>query len=159
MAWSAFPHPDDAYVYTAATLKKAWARLHVGDAEAFPKKAEINGKSESAYYSKDAAGKPSQVVFVEKGLYPPNCTHTWVVALDAQSGNVKEVRPVEFSCPHALPTKTASFLDQFKGKGPADAAKLEAEVTTIAKATGTSVLAAKAVQHSIVTYQKMKGQF
>ena len=41
MAWTKFPHPDDAYVYTAATLKKAWPRLHVGDAEPFPKKAEL----------------------------------------------------------------------------------------------------------------------
>ena len=41
MAWSKFPHPDDAYVYTAATLKKAWPRLHAGDAEAFPKKAAL----------------------------------------------------------------------------------------------------------------------
>jgi tetratricopeptide (TPR) repeat protein len=37
MAWAKFPHPDDAYVYTAASLKKAWARLHAGDAEALPK--------------------------------------------------------------------------------------------------------------------------
>ncbi|MES2150161.1 MAG: hypothetical protein V4508_10240 [Pseudomonadota bacterium] len=41
MAWTAFPHSDDAYVYTAASLKKAWARLHVGDAEPFPKKAAL----------------------------------------------------------------------------------------------------------------------
>jgi tetratricopeptide (TPR) repeat protein len=41
MAWSKFPHPDDAYVYTAASLKKAWARLHVGDAEPFPKDARL----------------------------------------------------------------------------------------------------------------------
>jgi tetratricopeptide (TPR) repeat protein len=41
MAWTKFPYPDDAYVYTAATLKKAWPRLHVGDAEPFPKKAAI----------------------------------------------------------------------------------------------------------------------
>jgi tetratricopeptide (TPR) repeat protein len=41
MAWTKFPHPDDAYVYTAASLKKAWARLHVGDCEAFPKKAAL----------------------------------------------------------------------------------------------------------------------
>lgn len=41
MAWTKFPHPDDAYVYTAATLKKAWPRLHAGDAEAFPKKAAL----------------------------------------------------------------------------------------------------------------------
>ncbi len=41
MAWTKFPHADDAYVYTAATLKKAWPRLHVGDAEPFPKKAAL----------------------------------------------------------------------------------------------------------------------
>ena len=41
MAWTTFPHPEDAYVYTAASLKKAWARLHVGDAEPFPKKAVL----------------------------------------------------------------------------------------------------------------------
>ena len=36
MAWTPFPHPDDSYVHTPASLKKAWARLHVGDAEPFP---------------------------------------------------------------------------------------------------------------------------
>lgn len=41
MAWTTFPHQDDAYVYTAASLKKAWARLHAGDAEPFPKKADL----------------------------------------------------------------------------------------------------------------------
>ena len=41
MAWTKFPYPDDGYVYSAASLKKAWPRLHVGDAEPFPKKAEL----------------------------------------------------------------------------------------------------------------------
>lgn len=41
MAWTKFPYPDDAYVYTAASLKKAWARLHAGDVEAFPKDAAL----------------------------------------------------------------------------------------------------------------------
>jgi tetratricopeptide (TPR) repeat protein len=36
VAWNKFPHQDKAYVYTPASLKKAWARLHAGDAEAFP---------------------------------------------------------------------------------------------------------------------------
>ena len=34
--WTAFPHPDDAYRHDAASLKKAWARLHTGDAEPWP---------------------------------------------------------------------------------------------------------------------------
>jgi tetratricopeptide (TPR) repeat protein len=41
MAWTAFPHPDDAYVHDAASLKSAWSRLHVGDAEPFPVKAVL----------------------------------------------------------------------------------------------------------------------
>ena len=41
MTWTEFPHSDDAYVYTAASLKKAWPRLHVGDAEPFPKNAAL----------------------------------------------------------------------------------------------------------------------
>ncbi|MCG2584416.1 hypothetical protein [Massilia sp. TS11] len=41
MAWTKFPHPNAAFVHTAASLKKAWARLHAGDAEAFPKDAAL----------------------------------------------------------------------------------------------------------------------
>lgn len=41
MAWSKFPYPEDAYVHTAASLKKAWARLHAGDVEPFPKDAAL----------------------------------------------------------------------------------------------------------------------
>lgn len=35
--WTKFPHADKRFVYTPATLKKSWDRLHKGDAEAFPK--------------------------------------------------------------------------------------------------------------------------
>lgn len=41
MAWTKFPYPDAAFTYTAASLKKAWPRLHAGDAEAFPKDAAL----------------------------------------------------------------------------------------------------------------------
>jgi tetratricopeptide (TPR) repeat protein len=34
--WTAFPHDAAAYYYDAATLKKKWARLHMGDAEPLP---------------------------------------------------------------------------------------------------------------------------
>lgn len=39
--WAKFPYADKKYVYTAATLKKAWDRLHKGDAEPFPKEAAV----------------------------------------------------------------------------------------------------------------------
>lgn len=41
MAWTKFSHPDPSYTYTAAGLKKAWARLHAGDCEPFPKDAAL----------------------------------------------------------------------------------------------------------------------
>ncbi len=41
MAWTAFPYQNQAYVYDAETLKGAWARLHLGDAEPFPEKAAL----------------------------------------------------------------------------------------------------------------------
>lgn len=41
MAWTTFPYPEKAYVYTVAGLKKAWPRLHIGDAEPLPKDAAL----------------------------------------------------------------------------------------------------------------------
>lgn len=37
--WARFPYPDKKFHYSAATLKKAWPRLHQGDAEPWPKEA------------------------------------------------------------------------------------------------------------------------
>ena len=34
--WSRFPHPDKAFAYEGAALKKHWDRLHRGDAEPYP---------------------------------------------------------------------------------------------------------------------------
>jgi tetratricopeptide (TPR) repeat protein len=39
--WARFPHPDKAFAYDAAGLRKHWARLHKGDAEPFPKDAAV----------------------------------------------------------------------------------------------------------------------
>lgn len=38
-AWAAFPYPEKAYQYTAASVKKSWDRLHRGDCEPLPKDA------------------------------------------------------------------------------------------------------------------------
>lgn len=39
--WTPFPYAVDEYVYDAAALKKKWARLHAGDAEALPKDDKV----------------------------------------------------------------------------------------------------------------------
>ncbi len=40
-AWAKFPYPDKSFQHTAASLKKAWDRLHKGDAEPFPKNDDV----------------------------------------------------------------------------------------------------------------------
>ena len=110
------------------------------------------------YYSKGPGGKAETLAFVQKGVYEPNCTHTWVVGVNAHSATIKTVRVVEMSCPHAFPTKAASFLDQYQGKGPAEVKSLENSVNTIAKATGSSRLTTHAVKRSILTAMKLKGK-
>jgi tetratricopeptide (TPR) repeat protein len=62
--WTAFPYDNAAFVYTPATLKKQWARLHAGDAEPFPKDAAVQqawihfhaGDFQAAYDAGLAAG-------------------------------------------------------------------------------------------------------
>ena len=39
--WKPFPHDASPYSYDAAALKKKWARLHLGDAEALPKDESV----------------------------------------------------------------------------------------------------------------------
>ncbi len=39
--WAKFPYPEKKFTYSAATLKKAWDRLHKGDCEPWPKDAAV----------------------------------------------------------------------------------------------------------------------
>lgn len=112
----------------------------------------------NGFYTKDGSGKPMRFAFVQKRIYQPNCTHTWVISLDAEKLFVTDIRVVEMSCPHAFPTKEASFLEQFKGKGVADAKSLKGSVHTIAKATGSSELTADAVVEAIKAASANKGK-
>ncbi len=130
----------------------------LGTKSAFKKSFAFEGKPLDVFYAKDGAGKATKFAFVQKGVYEPNCTHTWIVGVDALSGKVSEVRVVEMSCPHAYPTKTESFLGQYKGKGLADAAKLKSDIAPVAKATGSANLATEAVRKSIVAASKLKGK-
>lgn len=130
----------------------------LGTPKAFQKQLKGPDGNVVTFYSKNAAGKADKIVFIQKGIYQPDCTHTWAVGLDVATNKVTSVRVIEMGCPHAYPTKSASFMDQFKGKGPADVAKLDSEIQTVAKATGTSQLATQAVKKSITTLAKYKGQ-
>ncbi len=39
--WTAFPHDNSNFLHDAASVKKAWAKLHQGDAEPLPKDAKV----------------------------------------------------------------------------------------------------------------------
>jgi tetratricopeptide (TPR) repeat protein len=63
--WTKFPHTSKEYEYTAASLKKNWARLHQGDCEPFPKDDAVieawiafhAGRFEDAYKAGLACGE------------------------------------------------------------------------------------------------------
>jgi NifU-like protein involved in Fe-S cluster formation len=110
-----------------------------------------------AFYAKQG-GKVTKVAYIAQGLYPPNCTHTWAIGINPASGTVTDIRVMEMGCPHAHPTNTPSFMDQYKGKGLADVQKLDSDIQTIAKATGTCEILTDVVKKTIVAYSKMKGK-
>jgi hypothetical protein len=115
------------------------------------KKTKLDGRDIWVFY---AGGKAA---FIDKAVYPPDCTHTWAIGVDGE-GKITEIRVIEMKCPHAFPCKTASFLDQYKGKGPADADKLEDDVDTVAKATYTANYTTDVARRSIKAFQALKGQ-
>jgi hypothetical protein len=113
------------------------------------------GKSTDLYYVKDG-DKVKRAAFVDKGMYKPGCTHTWVIGINPDKGSVTDIQVVEMSCPHAHPTREARFLDEFKGMGPADAGKIK-DINTVAKATGSSELLKHSVKRVVSAYAKAKG--
>ncbi len=135
---------EQAFAVQFEPKGKAVAEV-LGTKKAKQKKLTVDGKEITAFYPSEGKGK---IAFVQEGLYPPNCTHTWVVGIDAAKNTVTQVRVVEMECPHAFPTKESSFLGQFEGKGLRDLDKLDS-VHTVAKATGSSKLAIEAVKRSI----------
>jgi len=140
-----------AFAVSAVEFEKLGSAIAktLGTKEAFREKASLGGVTHDIFFSKAKNGKPAQFAVVQKKIYEPNCTHTWVIGVNAKTLKVTGIRVVEMSCPHAFPTRSASFLDQFKGKGIAQLATLKSETRTIAKATGSCLLTADAVVTAI----------
>ena len=119
--------------------------------------ANSGAEASTLFYAKDDSGKVSRAAFIEKGLYEPDCTHTWVIGIEPSSGKVTDVRTVEMKCQHAFPCQKASFLEWYQGKGPADVQKLSPGVHVVAKATGTADLTTAAVKRAITHWQSTQG--
>lgn len=143
---------------TAVSKALSGSRQIASTSKAFKTTVDVNGNSITAFYTKDPAGKPSNFAFVQKGMYQSDCSHTWVVGVDAKTAKVQGIEVVEMSCPHAFPTNKASFLDQYKGKGPADLKELKGNIHTIAKATASCDLTTDAVSRSIEGALKLRGK-
>ena len=136
---------DQGFSVEIVPLKNA-LKATLGPVKAAAKKNMTQGGEKfEVYYDKNA---PKKFAVVQRRIYPPNCTHTWVIGLDS-SATVKDIRIVEYSCPHAKPATTPSYFEQYIGKGPADAGSLKGSISTVAKATGTCDLTTDAVIMSI----------
>jgi hypothetical protein len=129
----------------------------LGSTKVKTKKFKQGKEQVEVFFTKEGA-LGDTIAVVQKGLYPPNCTHTWAIGVDSKTAKVKSIRVLEMSCPHAFPCQKESYLEQYLGKGPADAKKLQSDITTIAKATGTSNLTTDAVKRSIELVNAIKGK-
>jgi hypothetical protein len=151
---------------TAISIIAVWAlieRAQATEIESLPSvlkyflgKVKVQHGKEGDYWY-PVGKKANRVVFIEKNVYPPNCTHTWAIGINTKDGKVSSVKPVEMSCPHGLPAKSKTFLSQFEGKSMASIKTLDS-IDTIAKATGTCKLAGEAVKKAITEYHKIKGK-
>ena len=130
----------------------------LGSPKATKRTVSAGGQTADVFTLKGANGSADRYAFVQKGLYPPNCTHTWVVGVDPKKNTILDIQVVEMSCPHAYPTKENSFLSQYKGKGPADVKTLSTSIMTVSKATGSADLTTKAVERSILGAISLKGK-
>jgi len=122
----------------------------LGTKQAMQEKVKMGKNEYDVFFTPDK----KRYAVIQNGTYPPNCTHTWVIALDKKA-KVKDIRVIEMSCPHAFPTKQASFLSQYKGKSKADLKSLDSSISTVAKATGSSKLTTDAVKRSIKIVSQM----
>jgi len=147
---------QDAFATQVESLKSALKSLLKTD-KVFQKKIDFEKEKSTVIYSKGSDGKADQVVVMGNGRYPPNCDHTWTIGLNAKDATVTEAKLIEYTCHHAEPTTQKSFMDQYKGKGPKDVATLASKITPVAKATGTSELATKAIVRAIKLVQAQKG--
>ena len=126
----------------------------LGTSQALKKTVQVEGQTVEVYLPK--AGGPRRAV-VQKGVYPPNCTHTWVVG-STDSKTISEIRVVEMSCPHAFPCRSPGFLKQYLGKGLSSLPKLDRQVQSVAKATGSSELTTQAVRRTILALDLLGSQ-
>lgn len=98
MTWARFARPDPAFVYTSAALKKAWPRLHAGDAEAWPKDAGVleawiafhAGEFETAARQGRAAGLPGYAV-----ANKASCVHAVYLERHAQHKHARLLEVAE----------------------------------------------------------------
>lgn len=143
---------DQGMCVEVESLKSA-IKATLGPIKAAAKRSVThNNQTFDVYFDKT---RPTQFAVVQSRVYPPNCTHTWVIGLNDKAV-VKNIRMVEYSCPHAKPATKKSYFQQYMGKGPADVMSLKSSIQTIAKATGSCDLTTDSVVTSIEAIAKVK---
>jgi tetratricopeptide (TPR) repeat protein len=109
--WTKFPHPDKAYAYDAAGLKKHWARLHRGDCEPFPKDAGVLEAWRHFH-----AGEFAQAVDTGLAAGGPGIN----AAVKAQTVYAHYLEKAD-KTKLALFEEAAAWADERRGKAPKDA--------------------------------------
>lgn len=75
------------------------------------------------------------------------------VALDPATGKVREAFVMRFEEERGKPVKEASFLNQFKGKGPSDAIAAGKDIDVVSGATASSTAVSTAVKRAVAAWK------
>src|SRR3954468_5304707 len=81
----------------ATTFEKMGSAIEkiLGTKKAVKKTVDVNGKPVDVYLS----STEPRVAVVQKAVYPPDCTHTWVIGTNGETAKITQIRVVEMSCP------------------------------------------------------------
>jgi tetratricopeptide (TPR) repeat protein len=108
--WTRFPHPDKAFAYEGAALKKNWDRLHRGDAEPYPQ-GEATQRAWRHYH----AGEFQQAV--EAGQAAGGAGINAAIKAQAIYANYLETDKLRL----ALFEEAATWADARRAEAPKDA--------------------------------------
>jgi Na+-translocating ferredoxin:NAD+ oxidoreductase RnfG subunit len=157
-----FPNADRVVAQTRtpadAELAKIKARLG-GTLVHFQRGSEsasVQEKSEFTFYVGYLKNQPIGVALIEEqpGKWGPV---TYIIMMDPSTAKVKNLAVMSYEEKRGRPIARRNFLDQFLGKGSADAFKVHKDIRAVSGATISSDATCFAVKKATVLCEELVG--
>ena len=118
--------------------------------------ASVREKTDFTFYVGYRKDVPVGVALVEEqpGKWGPV---TYIIMLDPSTSKVKNLAVMSYEEKRGRPIARRNFLDQFLGKGPADALKVHKDIRAVSGATISSDATCFAVRKAIIVCEELIG--